>query len=82
VIRVYNEAGKFVETRERIGDFKRTPNVVLECPFEGNSTYILDKNWKRKVSRTKQYVREHYNYGKIVHKGEWLDRVRDSLRDL
>ena len=59
--------------------FRRTPNVVLECPFEGNATYILDENWKPKVSHTKQYVREHYNYGKIVHKGEWLDRVRDSL---
>ena len=62
--------------------FKRTTNVVLECPFEGNATYILDKNWERKARHTKQYVRECYDYGKIVHKGEWLDRVRDSLDDL
>jgi len=26
-------------------------------------------------------VRRHYDYRKIVHKGEWLDRVRDLLRD-
>jgi hypothetical protein len=62
--------------------FKRTTNVVLECPFEGNATYILDENWKREVRHTKQYVRKHYNYRKIVHKGEWLDRVHDSLYDL
>ena len=62
--------------------FRRTTNVVLECPFEGNATYILGENWKSKVRHTKQYVRQHYKYNKIVHKGEWLDRVRDSLNDL
>jgi hypothetical protein len=61
--------------------FKRATNVVLECPFEGNATYILDENWAREVRHTKEYVRRHYDYRKIVHKGEWLDRVRDLLRD-
>lgn len=62
--------------------FIGTPNVILECPFEGNATYILDRNWQREVSHTKQYVRQHYDYRKIVHKGEWLDRVQDALHNL
>ena len=62
--------------------FKRTTKVVLECPFEGNATYILNRNWEREVRHTKQYVRQHYDYRKIVHKGGWLDRVHDSLHDL
>ncbi len=62
--------------------FKRTTNVVLECPFEGNATYVLDRNWEREVRHTKQYVRQHYDYRKIVHKGGWLARVHDSLYDL
>jgi hypothetical protein len=34
--------------------FKRATNVVLECPFEGNATYILDENWAREVRHTKE----------------------------
>ncbi len=59
--------------------FKRTTAVVLECPFEGNATYILAENWKRAVKHTKQYVRRHYDNRKVVHKGEWLDRVQFAL---
>jgi len=32
VIRVYDEAGKFVETRERIGDFKKVMDFARLMP--------------------------------------------------
>ncbi|MCL4849795.1 MAG: hypothetical protein KJZ78_00250 [Bryobacteraceae bacterium] len=62
-------------------EFNGTRNVVLECPVEGNATYVLSGDWKRMVGHSKAYLREHYphSYTKVVHKGDWLDRVRYAL---
>lgn len=59
--------------------FGFTGRVVLECPVEGNAVYVLDKHWKSAVRKTKQEVRDQYDPVKVVHKGEWLDRVRNAL---
>jgi hypothetical protein len=62
--------------------FGYTKRVVLECPIEGNATYVLSGNWQSMVRRTKRELREDYpnQYIKVVHKGHWLGRVQNSLR--
>lgn len=62
-------------------EFAYTTKVVLECPIEGNATYIIWGNWKPMVRHTKQHLRDNYpnRYVKVVHKGDWLDRIRDAL---
>jgi hypothetical protein len=63
-------------------EFKNSQRVVLECPIEGNATYILSGNWKAMVYHTKAELRQEYanRYTKVVHKGAWLDRIRQALR--
>lgn len=55
--------------------------MVLECPIEGNAIYVLAGNWKRLVNYTKGEIREGFSnqYHKVVHKGEWLSRIRQAL---
>ncbi len=59
----------------------RGRNAVLECPVQGNATYVLSGDWKLMVRHTKAYLRRHYdrNYTKVVHKGDWIDRIRQAL---
>lgn len=61
--------------------FKNSIRVVLECPIEGNATYVLSGNWKSMVQHTKTYLQGNFprHCWKVVHKGEWLKRVRQSL---
>ena len=62
-------------------EFGGTKKVVLECPVEGNATYVLSGDWKRMVGHSKAYLRQEFpnSCTKIVHKGDWLDRIRYSL---
>ena len=62
-------------------EFTETDKVVLECPIEGNATYVLSGDWKSMVGHSKQYLRENYpdRCTKVVHKGDWLNRVRAAL---
>ena len=63
-------------------EFAHSKRVVLECPIKGNATYVLRGNWKAMVSHTKAELRENFphHYIKVVHKGDWLHRVRLALR--
>jgi hypothetical protein len=38
-------------------EFGYSRRVVLECPIEGNATYILSGNWKKQVGHSKLYLR-------------------------
>jgi len=62
-------------------EFPGTDKVVLECPIEGNATYILPSGWEAAVSRSKQKIRQAFagRYAKVVHKGDWLERIRRAL---
>lgn len=62
-------------------EFPNSARVVLECPIEGNATYVLSGNWKTMVKHTKGYLRSKFprRYKRIVHKGNWLERVGLSL---
>ena len=61
--------------------FPFSSKAVLECPFEGNATYILSESWKQLAMHTKQDLRRLFpnRHRKVVHKGDWLARVRSSL---
>lgn len=62
-------------------EFAYSDRVVLECPFEGNATYILSDDWKSMVGYSKAEIREEFAdcYTKVVHKGDWLYRIREAL---
>jgi hypothetical protein len=62
--------------------FPFSTKVVLECPVEGNATYILSGNWKQMVKHTKQDLRTLFPrcFVKVVHKRDWLGRVETALR--
>jgi len=63
-------------------EFSKFEKVILDCPVEGNAVYMLYKNdWMDQVLYTKKEIREYCSgqYRKIVHKGDWLDRVRQEL---
>jgi len=63
-------------------EFSYSSCVVLECPIEGNATYVLSGDWKKMISLTKAELRKEYadRCARIVHKGDWLDRIRRELR--
>jgi hypothetical protein len=62
-------------------EFMNSNRVVLECPIEGNATYILSGDWKAMVGHTKAEIRHDFadRYTKVVHKGDWLYRIREAL---
>lgn len=66
-----------------IYEFSRFEKVVLDCPIEGNAVYLLYKDrWKNQSGLTKKEIRDNLRgeYRKIVHKGQWIDRVLDELK--
>lgn len=62
--------------------FQWSDKGVLECPREGNAIYVLRGDWRAMVTHSKGELREEYQHlcQKIVHKGEWLNRIRQALR--
>jgi hypothetical protein len=66
-----------------IFEFSWTPKVVLECPIEGNAIYVLSGDWRKMVGHSKRYLRTQYaGYcSKVVHKGNWIRRLKDALRN-
>jgi hypothetical protein len=65
-------------------EFDFTNNVILECPVFGNATYILKDDWRNMIGYSRKYLRSRFqnHYRKIVHKSDWLERIKDSLKEL
>ena len=64
-------------------EFHKHSNVILECPFEGNAIYVLRKfAWEDLAKNSKGWIRDNRpdDYIKIVHKGDWIGRVKAALR--
>ena len=55
--------------------------VVLDCPIDGNATYVVSGDWKRMARHTKWQLRTRFpeRITKVVHKGGWLVRVWEAL---
>lgn len=62
--------------------FKWSGSVILECPITGNATYVLSGNWQEMIGKTKALIRTRFPryYTRVIHKGNWLGRVRGALR--
>jgi hypothetical protein len=56
--------------------------AVLERPYERNAAYVIHGEWRSIVSLTKQEIREKYpdRCTWVVHKNDWLKRIREALR--
>ena len=63
-------------------EFPATSRVVLECPFEGNATYVLSGDWKSMVRHTKLEMRRKFplSHVRVVHSSDWFAKLRSSLR--
>jgi hypothetical protein len=81
-----NPSKCYVGTRDWMGyvlfEFEPGEKVVLECPIEGNATYILSGEWRELVGCSKSHLREYYpeRTVRVIHKGDWLGRVQQALR--
>lgn len=65
-------------------EFDYTKKVILECPVFGNATYILSGDWQKMIGHSRKYLRSRFQdqYKKIVHKRDWLERIKDSISRL
>ena len=48
--------GKDSWTGYVVFEFSHTKQVVLECPIEGNATYVLSGDWRRMATPRPRYV--------------------------
>jgi hypothetical protein len=62
--------------------FEWTEKALLECPQFGNAIYIIHVEWKSLSRLTKKELlaRHSRRVTKIVHKGDWFERVKAELR--
>jgi hypothetical protein len=62
-------------------EFQWSTSVVLECPITGNAVYILSGDWRSMVGESKGRLLTEFRQDttKVVHKGDWLMRVRQAL---
>ena len=63
-------------------EFPYSDRVVLECPIEGNATYILWGDWERMARLTKAEIRRDFpqQHVRVVHRGDWFHRIRRAVR--
>jgi hypothetical protein len=62
-------------------EFPYSNRIVLETPIKGNATYVLSGDWQKMIYRSKAELRLEYvdRYTKVVHRGQWIQRVRAAL---
>lgn len=61
--------------------FAHTSKALLECPMFGNAIYIIGSDWKRLSRMPKRELLANHSHEvtKIVHKGDWFQRVKREL---
>lgn len=59
--------------------FAHTEKVLFECPVYGNAIYVLTSSEERLLRMTKQELRESGEARKILHTGEWYQRLKREL---
>lgn len=64
-------------------EFPYTKRIIVECPVEGNATYILWGDWQNKVLLTKGELRHRYpnEHIRVIHQGDWIEDVSSALKD-
>jgi Translation initiation factor IF-2, N-terminal region len=64
-------------------EFPYTKRIVLECPIEGNATYILWGDWQNKIHLSKGELRHRYpnQHIRVIHRRDWIEDVGRALKD-
>lgn len=60
-------------------EFPWSRAVVLECPINGNATYILRGDWYGMLQRTKSELRRNSTCLRVIHTCKSFGRVIDAL---
>jgi len=62
-------------------EFANSLRAALECPIEGNATYIVSGNWMKKAGHSKLYLRTRCREfrARVFHRGDWLSRIEAAL---
>jgi len=62
-------------------EFSWTSKVVLDCPIVGNASFVLPSEWKKMVRESKRSLQSKWGpeITKLVHRGAWLERLRNVL---
>ena len=63
--------------------FKLKAIAVLECAQVGNAIYVVRGNWRKLSKLTKRQLLKvgGRNVTRIIHRGDWFDRLRTCLSD-
>ena len=64
-------------------DFAQHAVAVFECPVVGNALYLVRGSWQLAARKSKHELL-HDRTGavrRIIHVGEWRERVRAALLD-
>lgn len=59
--------------------FAHTEKVLFECPVYGNAIYVLTSSEECLLKMTKQELRESGEARKILHVGDWYQRLKQEL---
>lgn len=64
-------------------EFPYTERIVLECPIEGNATYILWGDWENGIRLSKGELRHKYSdeHIRVIHQGDWIGHLGRALRN-
>ncbi|MBB6020360.1 hypothetical protein HNR77_001421 [Paenibacillus sp. JGP012] len=67
-----------------IGAMLKDDLVLLENVRYGNAVYIFQENWKdlSQLSRIELLHSQNKNFIRIVHRGNWKNRIFNTIRDL
>jgi hypothetical protein len=62
-------------------EFANSPHAALECPIEGNATYIVSGDWKKKAGHSQLYLRTKCREfrARVFHRGDWVSRIEAAL---
>lgn len=61
--------------------FDYTKKAILESPVRGNAMYVIDDDWREISKLSKWEIRQNYSSSvkRIIHKGDWINRLREEL---
>ncbi len=59
--------------------FDHTEKVLMECPVRDNAIYVLDSGEERLLKMNKQELIASGEAKRIFHRGNWYQRVKETL---
>ena len=58
--------------------FPALRGALLENPIEGNAAYVFAENWRElsKLSKSELFEQARHQFRRIIHTGDWQDRLK------